>query len=341
MHGSREETLTFQLFDSAGIGLIGLEESGRISQVNGSLLRYLDLDREGLLGREITLLREVIPSPDFWGALQGRRPFYCLLPGSNHLLLTLCRDYPLHGREGTGRVVLLRPYSLEREFVRMRSRLSRNTVLEISSHLSSVAIAGEIILQPELQEEEATRKRFLSTFLTDITDLSDLFNELQEIAEPVPFPTRVRFAPLDWRGLVTDLLSKMRGLANERNIALSGELSPPLSSPRGDYHWLYLALFTLLNHALGEASPLSTVQVACSAAEGGLKTVVEYTVTDPETGPEWPPPSLFYLPEEDPRIEGMSVTDLSISRNIFLLHRGEVRLEEKGEVVRLHIQLPL
>lgn len=341
MHASREETLTFQLFDSAGIGLIGLEESGRISQVNDSLVRYLDLDGEDVLGREFSLLQEVIPSPDFWEALDGRRPFYCLLPGSNHLLLTICRGYPLHGREGTGRIVILRPYGLEREFFRMRSRLSRNTVLEVSSHLSSVAIAGEIILQPELQEEAATRKRFLSTFFRDITDLGELFNELQEIAEPVPFPARVQFAPLDWKGLVTDLLSKMRGLANERNIALSGEFSPPLASPEGDYHWLYLALYTLVNHAVNEASPLSEVQATCTAADGSLKTVVEYTVTEPGRALEWPPPSLFYLPEEDPRIERMAVTDLSLSRNIFLLHRGDVRLEEKGEVFRLHIQLPL
>ena len=68
---------------------------------------------------------------------------------------------------------------------------------------------------------------------------------------------------------------------------------------------------------------------------------MEYTVTAPGGSLAWPPPSLFYLPEEDPRIERMALTDLALSRNIFLLHRGDVRLEEKGEVLRLHLQLPL
>ena len=86
---------------------------------------------------------------------------------------------------------------------------------------------------------------------------------------------------------------------------------------------------------------LYRVQVLCRASGGRLETAVEGTVTEPGRISSWPPPSLFHLPEEDPRIERMALSDLALSRNIFLLHRGDVTFEEKGGVIRLHARLPL
>jgi hypothetical protein len=340
MHSSREETTTFHLFDSTGVGLIGLDESGRILQLNDSLLRYLDLEGQDILGKKFSSLKEQISFPGFWEALDGERPFYCLVPGSSHLLLTICRGYAGPRDEGISKIVILRPFGLEREFIRMRARLSRNSVFEISSHLSSLAIAGDIILQPELQEDETTRQRFLSTFFKDINDLSELFNGLQEIAEPISFPNRVRFSPLDWKGLIADLLEKMQGLANEKNVSLSKSLTSCQSSPRGDYHWLYLAFYTLVDHALKMAAPLSEVKVGCTSAGGQLETIVEYERSG-EAEAAWPPRTLFHLSEEDPRIGKMALTDLALSRSIFLLHHGDVRLIESGGISRIHVRLPL
>jgi hypothetical protein len=341
MHSGSDEKTTFNLFDSAGVGIVGIGGQNRILQVNDSLLRYLDIEREKIVGREIETLQEGIFSNSFWDAIAGERPFYCLVPGTNHLLLTICREYTGKENGGIRKILLLRPYGLEREFIRMRSRLSQNAVLEISSRLSSVAIAGEIILQPELQEDETTRRRFLSSFFKDITDLSELFNELQEIAEPIPFPNRIHFAPIDWKGLVSDLILKMTGLTNERNLSMASELPSALPSPRGDYHWLYLALFTMIDHAVNSASPLSEVRVSGSGGESRLETVVEYTGEEEAESQEWPPPTLFPLADGETRIGKMALTDLALSRSIFLLHGGSVDREESGQDRRLRIELPL
>jgi hypothetical protein len=331
----------FHLFDSSGVGLIGISEDRVIRHTNSSLSYYLDAKPDDILGQEVSVLGQSLVSEDFWSGFATDKPFYCLLPGSQHLLLTHCLNYAGPSEETVRKVILLRPYGLEREFIRMRSRLNQNVVLEISSHLSSVAIAGEIILQPELQENETTRGRFLSTFFRDITDLSELFTELQEIAEPIPFPNRVRPAALDWKGLVTDLLIKMRGLANERNVSVENGLPGHVSPVQGNYHWLYLALYEVLNQAVAEAPTLGEIQVSCAENNGTVATKIEYLLEESPAEPSWPPQTLFELPEDDPRIGKMALSEMALSRSIFLLHKGDLEKTENRGKVTFTARLPV
>lgn len=338
---SRDDDGTdFHLFDSAGAGLIGVGDDGTIRHTNECLHRYLEIASGELLGKNAEALKASLTSPDLWGGLAGEEPFYCLVPARHHLLLVLCRDYAGPSRDTVKKIILLRPYGLEREFIRMRSRLSRNIVLDISSHLSSVAIAGEIILQPELQEDEKTRKRFLSTFFGDITGLGDLFGELQEIAEPIPFPNRVRFSPVDWKGLVSDLLKKTRGLANDRNVSVESDIPDHLPSVRGDYHWLYLALYGVLNHAAAEAPVLGEIRVSCRDGEGSVETAIEYSREDPGEETAWPPKTLFTLPQDDPRIGHMEISELAISFSIFGLLEGALERRVSPGKVTFISRLP-
>lgn len=330
----------FQLFDSAGVGLVGIGPEGAISHANESLLRYLEVDSDDILGKEAEVLKPSLASSHFWEGMTGDEPFYCLVPAQHHLLLALCRKYQGPSEEAVDKVLLLRPYGLEREFIRMRSRLNQNIVLEISSHLSSVAIAGEIILQPELQEDEETRKRFLSTFFGDIAGLGELFTEMQEIAEPIPFPNRVRPAPLDWRGLVADLLHKIRGLANDRNVSVESDLPEYLASVPGDYHWLYLALYGVLNHAAAEAPVLGEIEVSCRENGGSVETVIEYSNDETLTGTPWPPRTMFTLPRDNPRITKMEISELALSWSIFVLHNGDLERRESSGKVTFVSRLP-
>jgi len=331
---------SLRLLDTAGMGLAQIDGQGRVQRVNESFLRYLEVDSNEMLGREVSALGEAILSPEFWQSLSSPGSFRCLVPGRRHLLLAFCRGLAGEGEEECGKVVFLRPYSLEREFIRMRSRLNRNVVVEISEHISSVAVAGEIIIQPELQEDADVRNRFLSAFFSDLNDLSRLFSDLQEIAEPIPFPARVNPIPLDWKSLAADLLAKMKGLASEKNVSLSSDVPDGTPAVNGDYHWLSLALYGILNHAVVESPPLGEVRLRCRSADGALETTVEYTLAEGGNDGPWPPQTLFPVSEGDPGRGKLGLTDLALSRSILLLHRGEVdRTLQKG-MVRLTSRLP-
>ena len=69
--------------------------------------------------------------------------------------------------------------------------------------------------------------------------------------------------------------------------------------------------------------------MGCTAVTGQLETTVEYEANEGQE-PEWPPRTLFYLPEEDPRIGTMALTDLALAQSIFLLHGGYVEKTPSG-----------
>jgi hypothetical protein len=340
MNSTNSDLTFFRLFDSAGVGLLGVDVDNRVVQANESFLRYLDIEAAEIVGEEVSRLKTIISLPDFWQSLLARETFYSLVPTRDFLLLTISRSYPEPSPEKVKRILLLRPYSLEREFIRMRSNLNQNIALDIRSHLNSVAIASEIILQPELQESESTRNRFLATFFRDITDLSTLFNEMQEIVEPIPFPNRVHRASLDWKGLVTDQLSKMRGLASERNISLASDIPAHLPAIEGDYHWLYLALYGAMNYIVASAPPLAGVRVACRVSDEGVETTIRLPHPERLPSDKWPPPTLFPLPEDDPRIGKMLFSELALARSILLLHEGELERTEEDDSLTLRVTIP-
>lgn len=334
-------TAHFQLFDAAGVGLIGLDKENVVRQANNSFLRYLETDAPAVLGRKAPELREAVTSPEFWDSLADKGSCYALIPGRHHLLLGMTRTYRSEERPELTKIVLLRPYSLEREFMRMRSRLNQHVAFRISEHLASIAVAGEIILQPELQQEETTKNRFLKTFFGDIQDLGGLFSELQEIAEPVPFPNRVHFSRVDYKSLLVDLLAKISGFVGEKNVSISSSLPSGLPPVEGDYHWLSLAIYGALNDVLARTQAMGEVSVVCRTAGKLLETSITLHEGADREDVDWPPPTLFPLIDDEPRTGPMPFTDLAVSRCILQIHGGELDRTGTEEGEQLTVTLPL
>jgi signal transduction histidine kinase len=323
--------IIFDLFESSGIGLIGLDADNRIVAANRNAGSYTGFAAEELLGHDATILRPGIRSAEFWAAFPAT--FYSLAPGTDCLLLIVSRRLGPEHDPVLRRAIIMRPYSLEREFGRMRVCLNNYLAHEVASRLNSVGIASEFITEPELRESPQTREAFLTTFRHDVADLNTLFVQLLETAEQIAMPNRVVRAPVDLTSLLEDLVAKIRGLASERSAALSATLPPHLPATLGDYHWLYLALFGVLTHALRAAPALSEVTLAASAGAAQVRTVVTVRGGEAPASP-WPPPALFPLEDEHPRIGRLAVEDIAVVRAILLLHAGEldvVRVDDRTE----------
>lgn len=330
--------ILLDLFESSGIGLIVFDADHRVQRLNANAGRYLDFEPAAMIGRESAALRPHIRSAEFWGTFPGT--FYCLVPGPHNLLLMVCRGLAPDGDERPRRAVILRPYSLEREFSRMRVCLNSYLAHEIASHLNSIGIASEFITEPELRQNRLTRDAFLTTFRHDITDLNELFVQLMETAEPIAMPTRVTFGRIDWKALVEDLVTKIRGLANESSISLSCTMPPHLPTARGDYHWFYLGLFGLFAHILTAAPALSEITISAEHGDGFITTTITTRAGEETDGAAWPPQLLFALEDENPRIGRMEITDLAVSRGIFHLHGGDLLREETAGHVVYRMLLP-
>jgi signal transduction histidine kinase len=330
--------IIFDLFESSGIGLVGLNAGNTIVAANQNIGVYLGLEPQEVIGRDVSILRPGIRSEEFWKAFPGT--FYCLAPGPHSLLLTVSRRLGPEHDEELRRAIIMRPYSLEREFGRMRVFLNNYLAHEVASRLNSVGIASEFITEPELRESLPTREAFISTFRHDVSDLNTLFVQLLETAEQLAIPNRVARGPVDWAALVADLAAKIKGLASERSVGLAWTLAPHLPPTSGDYHWLYLGLFGVLAEALRCAAPLTEVSLAASAAPGRLTTEIVVRRPDADVALSWPPPALFPLDDEHPRIGRLRIEDLAVTRAIFLLHGGDLRVTSSGERTRFVATLP-
>lgn len=339
MDQTRSTRMIFELFESSGIGIVGLDEQGRIAEVNRNVGVYLGLDQTGIVGHEATILRPAIRSDEFWKAFPAT--FYCLAPGPECLLLIVSRPLRPVRDEHLSRAIILRPYSLEREFARMRVRLSSYLAHEVAARLNSIGMAGEFITEPELRESLSTREAFMETFRHDLVGLNELFVQLLETAEHIPLPSHVVRTPVDWRALVTDLVGKIRGLASESSVGLCCELPPHLPTPRGDYHWLYLGLFGILSHALQAAPPLTEVTLTVRGDADRLETIITVVHRERNTAATWPPRSLFTLDEDHPRIQRFAIEESAITRAIFLLHGGEILATDTGESREYTVVLPV
>lgn len=335
----RDVNVVIDLFESSGIGLLELDADNHIRAVNQNAGIYLGLEPGVLLGHEVSILRTGIRSAEFWSAFPGT--FYCLAPGPQNLLLIVSRRLGPEQGPQPRRAIILRPYSLEREFGRMRVCLNNFLAHEIATRLNSISIASEFITEPELRENLRTRAAFISTFRHDITDLNTLFVQLLETADKLAMPNRVVRMPVDWSALVEDLAAKIRGLACELSVSLTCHLPPHLPAPSGDYHWLYLGLFAALAHALRSAVALSEVTVAVHAHGDRMETIIEVQRGRSGQPTAWPPPALFPLDDAHPRIGRLAFDELAVTRLIFLQHAGDLRIEHAEEHMHIIVDLPV
>jgi signal transduction histidine kinase len=338
MEQTPETRIIFDLFESSGIGLIGLDTAGTIVAANRNAGLYLALEPGEIIGRDVSALRPGIRSQEFWDAFPGT--FYCLAPGPHNLLLIVSRRLgPEHGPV-LRRALILRPYSLEREFGRMRVCLNNYLAHEVASRLNSIGIASEFIAEPELRENAQTREAFLSSFRQDVSELNTLFVQLLETAEQIAMPTRPARTPVDLRALIEDLSARIQGLASERSAVLTCVLPPHLPCTPGDYHWLSLGLFGMLTHALRAAPALSEATLSAASGDGQIRiTATVRRSAGPELVP-WPSPALFPLDDDNPRIGHLAVADLAVMRAIFLLHGGELCVAHFPDRSEFTVTLP-
>ncbi len=341
MDRSQEDHIPFPFLDLAGVGLVGCDREHHIRVANSSALRYLDQNLDDITGQEITVLKAMVQSPEFWEGIFSPLPFYCIAPARDHLLLLTSQSFPHPSQGAFQNTLLLRPWSLEREFIGMKSRLSRNLNLEIGSRLNSIGVASEIILEPELVRNHSARSRVLSIFTQDIRGLSNLFSEVVEITDLAALSGRMRRNRLDWQSLVSDLLKKMEGLAGDRSISLTKNLPSTLPSPLGDYHWLYLALFGVMHHLLFHTPPLSEIKLTSRVAADTLETTILFPPPEAPEGIIWPPLTLFPIDEKKPGFPASLLSDLAISRSILRLHQGELQLERGDSQLSLRFTLPI
>ena len=85
---------------------------------------------------------------------------------------------------------------------------------------------------------------------------------------------------------------------------------------------------------------MGEITVTCREQAGNVETTVEHSLGDAPEETPWPPGTLFTLPQDNPRIRKIGISDLALSRSIFNLHNGDLEKRESSGKVTYVLRLP-
>src|SRR5215217_125051 len=232
------------------------------------------------------------------------------------------------GSEGAGPASLLE--------LRRVNKIRRDFVANVSHELKTPATSLRLLAESlvEILEEDPEQARFFAEQLKNETErLAQLITDLLDLArleseEGIPNPT-----PVDVRGALMVVLSRLRPAAHQKNITLSWKRSGSSSSTdlytvRGDETQLISMFTNLVDNAVKYTSSGGSVEIAAEPNES------EVVVRVSDTGIGIPEEKLSRIFERFYRVDkarskktGGTGLGLSIVRHVAENHGGRVTVE--------------
>ncbi len=210
-------------------------------------------------------------------------------------------------------------HDLRSPLTRMRG-LAENAAIQATQGSERAELAGSIV-------EECDR-------------LGMLIDTMLEIAEAEAGVQRLALARLEPTVLVAQALELYEGVAEERHVALSGDL-PPTPALEGDRRRLLRALANLIDNAIKYTPAGGRVEVLLRQRTGRVEIIVR------DNGPGIPAAEVphlferFYRGDRSRHLPGNGL-GLSLARAVAHAHGGEIRMESSHGVGSTFIlSLPL
>jgi signal transduction histidine kinase len=191
-------------------------------------------------------------------------------------------------------------------------------------------------------EDPDTRARYLRTAKREIGALSNLIDDLFDMAQLDTGGLKLDRAPNAISDLMSDTIERFRPMAEEKNIALSGLAAPGVDPVYMDARQISRVLMNLVSNAVRYTPAGGRVTLHAYPARAGV--VVELTDTGEGIRPEDMPhifEQFFRGERSRSRATGGSGLGLAIVKAIVEAHNGQIRVESTvGKGTRFLITLP-
>lgn len=311
-----DRTLLAAVVGSLEEGVIAVDSSSRVVQVNDAARRLLDLNTAlpfsiDMLPRE-PMLRDALSD-----ALDGARsgPVEIALNGRT-LLITAC---PLdHG----GGVLALFDMTATRRLETVRRDFVANVSHELRTPLTVIAGFSETLGEEGIPP--AQRRQFSEMILSNTTRMQRIVDDLLDLSRIesggwVPNPVT-----LDVGAVVDDAMTRLRPSAESKGIALEARIDPAARQMFADRTALSQILSNLLENAI-RYTARGSVTVLTSPASGGVNLSVVDTGSG--IGPDHLPRIFerFYRADSGrARQTGGTGLGLAIVRHLVEAHQGTI-----------------
>ncbi|MCH8831967.1 MAG: HAMP domain-containing histidine kinase [Chloroflexi bacterium] len=218
-------------------------------------------------------------------------------------------------------------FSKERELERNRREMMQAVSHDLRTPLASIQAMVESINDGVVSDEE-TVKRYLRSTQTEVENLSQLINDLFELAQLDAGLLELRIEPSSVQDLISDTLESMSAQAHAQSLTLSGKVDEELPPVDIDPQRVQRVLYNLVQNALRHTPPDGTISI--QARDAGEEVQVEVKDTG-EGIPEGELPHIFQRSYRvDPsraRGSGGAGLGLSIVLGIVEAHGGRIWVE--------------
>ena len=216
----------------------------------------------------------------------------------------------------------------QRELDTLRRDLIAWTSHDLRTPLTSIRVVVEALADSVIDDPD-TIQRYLHAIRSDVSSLNSLIDDLFELAQLDAGGMTFDKVPVSLSDLISDVLERMRALADRRRVRLGGQVSPQLDPVTIDPQKIERVLSNLISNAIrhtpegGEV----TIDARRDAARGHIRV----SVSDPGEGiPADDLPRVFerfYRGEKSrSRAGGGAGLGLAIAKGLVEAHGGTIEV---------------
>ncbi|BDG59074.1 sensor histidine kinase [Caldinitratiruptor microaerophilus] len=334
-----ERDLLDTVLDQMPVGVVYVDRTGAVARSNPAADRFLGLSPADRGRHHVEALRQTALSGAVDAALGGRPARVTIRREGPPARWLEASATPGHG-PGGGAILVLHDITEARRVEAVRRDLIANVSHELKTPVTAIRGFAETLLQGAL-EEPGDARRFVQIIDAEARRLSDLVQELLDLARLESDPQAIRPVPTDLARLVREAAARLRPRAEEAGLELAVEAPATLPAP-ADPRRIDQALTNLVENSVQHTPRGGRITIRAQAIPEGVHIAVI------DTGTGIPPEALPRIFERFYRVErgrerttGGTGLGLAIVKHIVEGHGGRVWAESRpGEGTAIHFVLP-
>ncbi len=270
-------------------GLLMLDRDGVVVECNPALAMMLDMRREDIVGQPATdpgadPRLQAIGSPatvkERTGVLAREVEVPRTGPGGETLRPRMLRVFSTivsdEAGQRIGEVRVVHDVTQEREIEEMKNEFFSTTSHELRTPLFSIQGFVRLILEGQVPDEE-TQREFLGIVLQQADQLAQLVNNLLNISRLESGMLELGREPVQLLDVLQEAVAKLRGIAQEKDIALEADLPASLPPVIGDQDLLQQVVTNLIGNAIKFTPKAGQVVIGARGSQDEIMVEVRDT----------------------------------------------------------------